>query len=47
MLFSVFMTGEQVTLRLLIGFVLIFAAITVSEVFPIKKKDAPGESAGE
>ena len=46
-LFSVIMTGEQVTLRLLFGFVLIFAAITVSEVFPIKKKDAPGEAAGE
>ena len=46
-LFSVFMTGEQVTLRLLFGFVLIFAAITVSEVFPIKKKEAPGEAVGE
>ena len=46
-LFSVIMTGEQVTLRLLFGFVLIFAAITVSEVLPIKKKDAPGEAAGE
>ena len=46
-LFSVLMTGEQVTLRLLLGFVLIFAAITVSEVLPIKKKDVAGEVAGE
>ena len=45
--FSVFMTGEQVTLRLLLGFVLIFAAITVSEVFPIKKKGEVSELTGE
>ena len=44
--FSVFMTGEQVTLRLLLGFVLIFAAITVSEAFPIKQKTTE-EFAGE
>ena len=46
-LFSVLMTGEQVTLRLLLGFVLIFTAITVSEVFPIKKKEEPSEAVGE
>lgn len=41
-LFSVVLTGEQVTARLLVGFVLIFVAISVSELLPLKKqpKDA-------
>ena len=38
--FSVIMTGEQLTVRLLVGFVLIFAAIMVSELLPVKKKEA-------
>lgn len=41
-LFSVVLTGEQITARLLVGFVLIFVAISVSELLPLKKqpKDA-------
>ncbi len=34
-IFSVFLTGEVLTLQILIGFVLIFTAIIVSEVIPI------------
>ena len=37
-LFSIALYGEQITLRLLVGFVLIFAAIVISETFPLKKK---------
>ncbi len=35
--FSVLLTGEQITVRLLLGFALIFVAISVSELLPIKK----------
>lgn len=35
-LFSVILYGEEVTLQLLAGFALIFAAIVVSETFPLK-----------
>lgn len=44
-LFSIALYGEQITLRLLVGFVLIFAAIVISETFPIKKKT--GAQTGE
>lgn len=37
-LFSVLLYGEQVGLRLIGGFVLIFIAIVVSETFPLKRK---------
>ncbi len=49
-IFSVLLYGEQVTPRLLLGFVLIFAAITVSETFPLKKKQPvveAGSSTGD
>ncbi len=36
--FSVLLYGELVTLRLLAGFALIFVAIVISEVFPLKPK---------
>lgn len=36
--FSVLLYGEQLTFRLVLGFVLIFAAIVISETFPLKKK---------
>jgi drug/metabolite transporter (DMT)-like permease len=36
--FSVLLTGEQITARLLVGFTLIFAAILISELFPLKRK---------
>ncbi len=39
-MFSILLYGEMLTLRLVIGFVLIFVAIVVSETFPLKKKDA-------
>lgn len=38
-LFSVLLYGEQITLRLLLGFALIFGAIVISETFPLKKKE--------
>ena len=44
-LFSIALYGEQITLRLLVGFVLIFAAIVISETFPLKKKT--GAQTGE
>lgn len=37
-LFSILLYGEQITPRLLAGFVLIFVAILVSEMFPFKRK---------
>ena len=37
-LFSVLLYGEQVGLELIVGFVLIFGAILVSEMFPLKRK---------
>ena len=37
--FSVLLYGEQVGLKLIVGFVLIFGAILVSEMFPLKRKD--------
>ena len=43
-LFSVLLYGEQIGLRLVMGFALIFVAIVVSETFPLKRKagdDAP------
>lgn len=51
--FSVLLYGEQVGLRLLLGFALIFAAILVSELFPIKRPRrgkgaaAPAASSGD
>ena len=44
MLFSVLLYGEEIGLRLVGGFALIFVAIVVSETFPLKRKagdDAP------
>lgn len=38
-LFSVLLYGEQVSFKLVAGFVLIFGAILVSEMFPLKRKD--------
>lgn len=37
--FGVLLYGEQVGLKLIVGFVLIFGAILVSEMFPLKRKD--------
>ena len=37
-LFSIVLYGEHLTSRLLLGFVLIFAAIIISETFPLKRK---------
>lgn len=39
-LFSVLLYGEQLTARLLVGFALIFGAIVISEMFPLKPKEA-------
>lgn len=36
--FSVLLYGEQMTLRLVMGFILIFIAILISELFPPKRK---------
>ena len=41
-LFSVLLYGEQLSLRLLIGFSLIFVAIIISETFPLKRKQPDG-----
>ncbi|WP_165042984.1 DMT family transporter [Adlercreutzia sp. ZJ138] len=42
--FSVILYGEQMTPRLIAGFALIFAAIVISETFPLKKRScAPNE----
>lgn len=46
-LFSIALYGELVTAQLAIGFVLIFAAIVVSEVFPLKREPVAVESDGE
>lgn len=46
-LFSVLLYGEALSFRLLAGFALIFAAVVVSEVLPLKmRKGASGEDAG-
>lgn len=48
--FSVLLYGEQLSLRLVAGFVLIFAAVVVSEVLPERfkrKDDAPAALAAE
>ena len=37
--FSVLLYGERLTFRLVVGFALIFAAIVVSETFPLRKKE--------
>ena len=37
-LFSILLYGEQMTLRLVIGFVLIFDAIVISETLPLKER---------
>ena len=37
-LFSVLIYGEQISIRLIVGFALVFVAIVVSEVFPDKKQ---------
>ena len=37
-LFSILLYGEQMTLRLVIGFALIFAAIVISETLPLKER---------
>ena len=44
-LFSVMLYGEQIGLRLVIGFALIFVAIVVSETFPLKRREPQGEDA--
>ena len=41
-LFSVLLYGEQLSLRLLIGFALIFVAIIISETLPLKRKQPDG-----
>ena len=41
-LFSVQLYGEQLSLRLLVGFSLIFVAIIISETFPLKRKQPDG-----
>ena len=41
-LFSVLLYGEQLSLRLLVGFSLIFVAIIISETFPLKRKQPDG-----
>ncbi len=52
-LFSVLLYGEQIGLRLLVGFALIFVAIVVSETFPLKRgapraqRDAARQRAGD
>ncbi len=46
-LLSVILYGEEVTLQLLAGFVLIFAAIVVSETFPVKGRPRSGASESE
>lgn len=38
-LFSVMLYGEQIGLRLVMGFALIFVAIVVSETFPLKRRE--------
>lgn len=45
-LFSIVLYGEQIGLRLVVGFALIFVAIVISETFPLKKKavESPAES---
>lgn len=40
-MFSVMLYGEQIGLKLVAGFVLIFGAILVSELFPRKRESAP------
>ena len=37
-LFSVLIYGELISIRLIVGFVLVFVAIVVSETFPLKKQ---------
>ena len=44
-LFSVMLYGEQIGLRLVMGFALIFVAIVVSETFPLKRREPQGEDA--
>lgn len=45
--FSVLLYGEVVTGRLLLGFALIFAAIVISETFPLKRKGKRKRAAGD
>lgn len=45
-LFSVLLYGEQLSLRLLVGFSLIFVAIIISETLPLKRKQ-PDDAVGE
>ena len=44
--FSILLYGETMTLRLVVGFALIFVAIVVSETFPLKKKRASSSAEG-
>lgn len=47
-LFSVVLYGEELTFKLVAGFCLIFVAILVSEMFPLKAKGSPdGDAAGD
>ena len=39
-LFSVLFYGEQISIRLIVGFILVFVAIVVSEAFPVKKESS-------
>ena len=45
-LFSVLLYGEQVGLKLIVGFVLIFGAILVSEMFPPETQGRCNQSTG-
>ena len=44
-LFSVLLYGEQIGLKLVVGFVLIFGAILVSETFPLKRRRSEAPAA--
>lgn len=43
-LFSVWLYGEDLTVRLVLGFALIFVAIILSEVFPLKRRPCKKQS---
>ncbi len=45
--FSVLLYGESLTVRLVMGFILIFGAIVLSEVFPLKRTTQEAPSEGE
>ncbi len=45
-IFGVLICGDQLTARLLLGFALIFVAILISELLPLKKNNVTSEAAG-